>query len=420
MVSSAADFSLLYQISLSEWLTVVGRENPAETYWIWISIVCLFFLALNTVACTVDRLMVLFRTQFRAKMDVNEEFLKNLRTTHEFSSQKPAEEILSKAKSLFSRHRYRITEKKTDRGWVLFGHRGRISLLGPHLAHLGFLFFLLGHLISFFVNEKVHGLRFYESEPRIVAENLSLRLDEISFEYDPISGKPVDYESKMSVLEGENKAMDAVIGPNRPIFYQGRVFYQGPYGKDITHLEFSFREKQKQPPIPFSVPVEGEATIPGTDLKLGLGQLIPDFHINSRGEISSQSPRMNNPAIPAFLYRRGELIRQGWFFLFNPNFRKLTGDEFYIRLEENHGRTYLDLDMIRNPGAPYALAGSIMLLVGLMLGFLSSHRRLWLVCKDRERYFRLAGVASRNKGAFGNHVSRLYQQLNEFGGGEIS
>ena len=281
--------------------------------------------------------------------------------------------------------------------------------------NMGFLIFLLGHLISFFVNNKVYGLRFYENEPRVVAgvEDSLFRLEEISFEYDPQSGQPVDYQSRFSLLSGEEVQKEAIIGPNRPLFHQGSVFYQGPYGKEITHLEFSYHSDKIQTPVPFTVALEGETSIPGTGMKLGLGQLIPDFYISPQGKISSQSPRMNNPAIPAFLYRQDELIKRGWLFLFNPNFKKISGEGYNIRLMRNRGRKYLEMDMVQNPGAFYALTGSIVLLAGLFLGFLSSHRRLWLVVQDIEGIvsLRLGGVASRNKSAFARHVRLLHQQL---------
>jgi cytochrome c biogenesis protein len=415
MTRRLPELSRLDRMSLFSWLVTVGRQDFSISYWLWISIISVFLLALNTTACTVDRLIVLFRTQFRIKTDVNMDFVAGLRNSCVFSTEKPIEEVFSHAGSLFAARRYRTAEKKTGNGWVLFGHRGRISLLGPHLAHVGFLVFLLGHLISSFVNEKTYGLRFYENQPKAVAgmEKSSLRLEEISFEYDPVSGQPVDYESRFSLLAAGRKVKETVIGPNRPLFYKGRVLYQGPYGKEITHVQFSFGGAEGGHPISFTVPIEGETTIPGTDMKLGLGQLIPDFYINPQGEISSRSYRMNNPAIPAFLYRRGELIRRAWFFLYNPNFKRLSGEGYNIRLVKSKGRVYLEMDMVHNPGAPYALVGSILLLVGLFVGFLSSHRRLWLVCRDEggETTFRLGGLASRNKDAFYRHIRRLYRQL---------
>jgi cytochrome c biogenesis protein len=409
------EFSLLGQMSLFEWLKAIGRKELGISYWIWLSLLCVFFLGLNTVACTIDRLIVIFGIQFRAKTDVNEDFLSRLRYSYTFSTEKPAEEIFTHAKSLLTKHRYRIVEKKTENESVLFGHRGRLSLLGPHLVHLGFIIFLLGHLISFFINQKTYGIRFYQNEPKLITElkDSSLLLENILFEYDPISGRPIDYNSRLSILSGEQKIKEAVVGPNHPLFYQGHVFFQGPYGKEITHLELAFREGKGQPVTSFTVPLEGESPIPGTDMKLGLGQLIPDFYINPQGKISSKSYRMNNPAAPVFIYRQDELIQQGWFFLYNPNFRKLTGEGYNIRLINNVGRTYLEMDMVRNPGAFYALVGSILLMAGLFVGFLSSHRRLWLFCKTGkdETSLCFGGLSSRNKGSFERHLGKLYRQL---------
>lgn len=409
------EFTLLGQMSLFDWLAEIGRREWGISYWIWLSLLCVFFLALNTIACTIDRLIVIFGTQFRAKTDVNEAFLSRLRHSYTFSSEKTTEEIFSQAKSLLSKHRYRMVEKKKDNELLLFGHRGRFSLLGPHLVHLGFIIFLLGHLISLFINQKTYGLRLYQNEPKRISElkDSSLLLENISFEYDPESGRPIDYTSRFSVLSGDQKIKETVVGPNHPLFYQGHVFYQGPYGKEITHLELAFRGGEGKPAASLTVPLEGESPIPGTDMKIGLGQLIPDFYINPQGKISSKSNQMNNPAAPVFLYRQDELIRQGWFFLYNPNFGKLAGEGYNIRLIKGVGRTYLEMDMVRNPGAFYALIGSILLLVGLFVGFLSSHRRLWLLCKNDkgETSLYLGGISSRNKDSFGRHLGELYRQL---------
>lgn len=408
-------FSLLGQMSLLEWLTGIGWRELGLSYWIYLSLLCVFFLALNTIACTIDRLIVIFGTQFRAKIDVHEDFLSRLRHCYTFSSPKPAEEILIQAKSLLTKHRYRIVERKAENGSLLFGHRGRLSLLGPHLVHVGFVIFLLGHLISFFINQKTYGLRFYQNEPTPITElqGSSLLLENISFEYDPVSGRPIDYNSRFSVLSGNQKVKEAVVGPNHPLFYRGHVFYQGPYGKEFTHLELAFRERKGKPVTSFRVALEGEASIPGTDLKVGLGQLVPDFYINRQGEVSSKSYRMNNPAVPVFLYRQDELIRQGWFFLYNPNYGMLAGEGYNIRLMKNVGRIYLEMDMVHNPGAFYALVGSIVLLAGLFVGFLSSHRRLWLLCKPGigETSLCLGGISSRNRVSFERHIGKLYRQL---------
>ena len=160
------EFQGLHMVALLQWL----NESPlGVTWWLWAAIGVLSLLTANTLFCSIESVM-----------------------------------------------------KKR-------GARNLLLVLSPQVIHVGFLFVLLGHLLSSYGSYHAAG---YVSEGTVLPlpNNESVVFDEIHADAGP-SGYITDWSADIRYLkEGGLLGADA-IGPNSPSF-------RGGYGIYIKTVEF--------------------------------------------------------------------------------------------------------------------------------------------------------------------------------------
>jgi cytochrome c biogenesis protein len=170
-------FQGLDRAVLLPWLFTEGTEALALTLWIFVLVFLIFFFALNTVICTLDRL-------------------------------------------------YSIIKQK--RPWQSFF---------PHIVHIGFLVALLGHLLGSSYGFRSSGNIVFKGEPLSVphTEGLSVRLEDVEIDYTP-SGDLERLKTTVTLLEGDKEALTDTIEINGPLIYRGIAFYHVDHGKTPTGL----------------------------------------------------------------------------------------------------------------------------------------------------------------------------------------
>jgi len=89
--------------------------------------------------------------------------------------------------------------------------------VSPQIAHLGFLFILLAHVLGAGWGYKLSGMM-PESSYAQLPEDRALYLKEIRVETDP-NGYMRDWAAEADVFENNKLVMVGALGPNRPLFY---------------------------------------------------------------------------------------------------------------------------------------------------------------------------------------------------------
>ena len=83
----------------------------------------------------------------------------------------------------------------------------------------------------------------------------------------------------------------------------------------------------------YTVKLKSEFNIPNTDLKIMVGDFLPDFIINET-TLTSASSRPNNPAVKVEIFEGGKSIFRGWLYAKYPTMHPFEHPKYAITLKE--------------------------------------------------------------------------------------
>ncbi len=288
----AFDQEVLFPLLLS-----LGTRYLSLTLWVWALIVLTAVFAVNTVVCTIDKVLSIV---------------------------------------------------KNRRPWQAFF---------PHIVHIGFLIALLGHLVGSVWGFRSYGHVLHQGEVISVPNEpgLYVRLDGTEVKTMP-SGE-LDYLKTSLTLLGEDNlpVRSGAAGINSPLIYKGIAFYHFDQGEQPTGLVLDVSGAE--------VRAELEGTFTASDgSAFRMGSIYPDFALDERGQPYNRSDQFANPHIeiltadgtPAFLDLSGP----------GPGVR-LGGHT--ITLRDYIYSPYVVLTINKDPGIIFIIAGSIVLVAGMVL-----------------------------------------------------
>jgi len=82
-----------------------------------------------------------------------------------------------------------------------------------------------------------------------------------------------------------------------------------------------------------TVKLDSEYTIPNSNLKIKVGEFLPDFKMDGL-TITSSSNEPNNPAVRVVVYEGGKEIFKGWLYSKFPTIHPFQHDKYGITLKE--------------------------------------------------------------------------------------
>jgi len=83
----------------------------------------------------------------------------------------------------------------------------------------------------------------------------------------------------------------------------------------------------------YTVKLKSEFKIPNTDLKIMIGDFLPDFRMNGN-VLTSASDQPNNPAVKVEVFEGGESIFKGWLYAKYPTMHPFEHPTYAITLKE--------------------------------------------------------------------------------------
>ncbi|MDI6762619.1 MAG: cytochrome c biogenesis protein ResB [Thermodesulfobacteriota bacterium] len=274
-----------------------------------------------------------------------------------------------------------------------------VGRLGPHITHASLIVILAGSLIGNiwgfkgFVNipqgESIETIALKGSQ-EMLGLDFTIRCDKFAVSHYPGTETPKEYLSELIVLEKGQEVFKKTIRVNDPLQYRGVTFYQSSYGFLPSRPEERKAELEIIPKGNGSRSsrlqlAEGETKqVQGTDYKVELVALIPDFSLGEGNRIFSRSDQPNNPAVQVNIYQNGKLSYKGWAFLKYPDFHGSRNDTHRVKFINYSGgeRPYTGLMVVKDPGIPVVWAGFGLLILGLILSFFLRRRSFQKGGKD--------------------------------------
>ena len=92
-------------------------------------------------------------------------------------------------------------------------------------------------------------------------------------------------------------------------------------------------DKGSNKSVEYTVKLKSEFKIPNTDLKIMVGDFLPDFIMNGN-TLTSASDQPNNPGVKVEVFEGGKSIFKGWLYVKYPTMHPFEHPQYAITLKE--------------------------------------------------------------------------------------
>jgi cytochrome c biogenesis protein len=352
---------------------ILTRLNLPDMYHsLWFQAL-LLLLALNILACSLDRLKAVLKIVFSKTPAFSSTAFGEANATEEHPVPSAPAALRVHYQALLKRHFSTTAEQETEDGLLLFAEKGRYSRLGVYIVHFSILILLAGALIgSIFGFEGYINLPEGQATSHVLLTNsdqpyelgFTVRCDAFSVSFHE-SGQPKEYRSRLTILDGERMIRQQDILVNKPLRYQGIRIFQSSYGtasaKNIS-LTFTSRETglEYRRTVDLGVPV----VIPE-----GLGTFTANRLIS---EYLFQGQHNIGETLLGTLTRgdQREIVALPLKF---SGFDKMRQGDVVISVSGMDPVYFTGLHMRKDPGVPLVYAGFLLLIAGIYVTFFLSH-----------------------------------------------
>ncbi|MDR1808181.1 MAG: cytochrome c biogenesis protein ResB [Propionibacteriaceae bacterium] len=352
-------------------------------------------LALSILACTTHRLPLLWDRFRHPKTHPTDEFFGRARYRAELSVTDSPDVAATAVADHLKRLRYRVLADPDDPR-SLYADKFAWGGFGTVAAHVSFLIIIAAFALSALAGvAEVTNLP-VGGAPVAVGHGTDLQVQATTFQatYDD-DGRPLDYVSHLVVTENGAVVKEQDVRVNEPLSYGGFKFHQNSYGLaadvQVTGPDGSVVFDQSVPleyQTSDGTAVAGIFTLAGPGLEVQV--ILPasgstDSGIAAGDAVFQLYKTGSSEVLDMAEVAPGEVLDEGDYDLTFLRERQVTG--ILVR---------------HDPGAPWMIVGSILLVAGMTVTFACRHRRYWV---------RVAGA-----GPAGGAVLRLASSDKEDGG----
>jgi cytochrome c biogenesis protein len=399
----AREFAKGIPPGLASFLQTMQAFDLFHSVWFFLLMLLLF---LNLIVCSLNRWPLTWK-QFRGTTFHGEEGLfRGLNPECIFLSGEDVGTMAGRLEGLLSR-KYRKISKNQEKedAVIIYGEKGRYSRFAVYAVHLSVLLLILGVLTGAFWGwEGYVNIGEGETADAIDLKGgkgtktlpFTIRCDKFIVAFYE-NGAPKTYRSDLTFLKDSKTIYQGPLLVNHPISLEGVRIYQASYGSSPdgrAMLAFSRNGQEGKeikigPGESFSLP-EKEGTFQIVRLEENLMKMGPAVKIlvrSGQGEVSFwifqhiDKIREMNPGVT-------EQVPMFNPALFKPYSFVLKG------IEERH---YTGLQVSRDPGAPLVATAAVLMIVGLIGTFFSSHRRIWIKIQPAGEKTKISVAARSNK-----------------------
>jgi cytochrome c biogenesis protein len=392
----------------------IGLFNMYHSWWF---VSALVLLAANLSACTIDRYSGIMAGFRKREPLLDDKLRKSLSFKETITYDIPLADAEKKALAIVGA-KFSKNHKITDDGAGVrhyFFEKGRYSRLAFFLTHLSILLIFLGGIIGSFFGYKGY-VNLIEGDSIAQLQIRSGKIQNLGFEvkcntfdvefYN--TGEPKDYRSDLSITKNGKEIIRKTIRVNDPLSFEGITFFQSSYG--------ALPEKAAIEVVKQDGTMLGSATaLFGRRTAVhGITDIIEpadyqEHHILPNGVDAG-------PALGINVYSHEGQAMGIWLLMNHPDYDKMRRGDYYFRAGKLDIKKYTGLQVNRDPGEILVWTGSLILIIGIMLAFFVSHKRLWIAArtaKNGKSELTIGGTANRNREAFGRDVEEIIKSMKE-------
>ncbi len=405
-----------------------------DMYHSWWYQFLLLLLAVNIIACSVDRLSATWEIIFIKNPKFNIPRFRKSASRIEFKDDRPPELLKKHYEQVLSKNfGYHRAEDKDD-GFFIFAEKWRWTRLGVYMVHLSIIFLLLGGLIGSlygfegFVNipegKTVDSIRILNSR-KIQKLDFQIQCNDFFVSFYK-SGQPKEFRSSLTILEQGKTVLKKDIIVNDPLRYKGINIFQSSYGKMLPERPAEKAQPSDKILLHFTIKktgmiyhVETAIGVP-VDLPEGMGKFVitdfqhsADFHGQNIGHAYTGILTLKDKEPVSVLlptkFPGFDKMRKGALVIF-------TESQKPPALPENQETSYYTgLHITRDPGVHIVYAGFIFMIIGCFITFFMPHRQIYIEGTQKGKTTRvlIAGSSLKNTPGMQTNLSKIHQQLIE-------
>jgi cytochrome c biogenesis protein len=248
--------------------------------------------------------------------------------------------------------------------------------------------------------------------------------------YDPETNAPIDYKLEVTTEDSvDSQQVKRIVRVNEPLtFGSTRVYLQANGYSPLVTVKDKSGAVKFEGPVPF-LPQDSNLTsigaikVPDMDPQIGfVGSFLPTAARDKvRGGFSS-FPELLDPrllvsvwkgdlgmdsGVPQSVYRinTDEMERIGlWALRIGETYQFEVGSITF-----NGVIPWVNLQVVRDPGKQYALFGSILAIIGLMISLFIRQRRIWV--REVNGKLEIAGLALNRLPGLEDEINRLVNEM---------
>ena len=403
----------------------------------WFSAIYLL-LFVSLVGCVLPRSFHYFKEIFKAPPSAP-----SLLNTMEGFQLSPAS--LERAEAWLKKNRFRISKT----GKSIAAEKGYLRETGNLLFHLSLIVVLLGIAGSSVFGMRGEaivnvGERFINTPTNY--DNLTpgrlfsleslptftIRVNNFSATYDRKTTQALDYELTVTTKDSlDSSEVNQIVKVNKPLtFGSTRVYLQANGYSPLVTVRDSAGLVKFEGPVPF-LPQDSNLSSIGAikvpDMEPQIGFVSSFFPTAARDEVRggfSSFPELLDPRLLVSVWK-GDLkmddgVPQSIYRIDTTDMERIglwalsIGESYSFEVGSitlNGVVPWVNLQVVRDPGKQYALIGSILAIVGLLISLFIRQRRIWV--REVGGSLEIAGLALNKLPGLEDEIGKMIQELGD-------
>lgn len=147
-------------------------------------------------------------------------------------------------------------------------------------------------------------------------------------EEQPIPKTPMQ-QAPMSAPMQPSMAPHGTTGPK----VEKKILVPDSVKAKWSKVKFIIEDKTTKKSAEYAVNIGSEFKVPNTNLKIVVGEFLPDFRMDE-ATITSASDMPNNPAVRVEVFENGKIIFKGWLYSKFPTIHPFEHEKYSLTLKE--------------------------------------------------------------------------------------
>ena len=401
----------------------------------WFSAIYLL-LFISLVGCVLPRSFHYFKEIFEAPPADP-----SILNTMESFQVSPAS--LERAEAWLKKNRFRISKTSDS----IAAEKGYLRETGNLLFHLSLIVVLLGiagssvfgmrgeaivNVGERFINtptnyDNLTPGRFFSLES---LPTFTIRVEKFSATYDRKTTQALDYELKVTTKDSlDSSEVNQIVKVNKPLtFGSTRVYLQANGYSPLVTVRDSAGIVKFEGPVPF-LPQDSNLSSIGAikvpDMEPQIGFVSSFFPTAARDEVRggfSSFPELLDPRLLVSVWK-GDLkmddgVPQSIYRIDTTDMERIglwalsIGESYSFEVGSitlNGVVPWVNLQVVRDPGKQYALIGSILAIVGLLISLFIRQRRIWV--REVGGNLEIAGLALNKLPGLEDEIGKMIKEL---------